>query len=86
MPPSTAIGKHAYCSSLCHNDPSIIIKEEPAQTQFWSNFEITKCCDYCEYKVKVIKIYLTLSVSIQCLYAGLVQKNPLVQKTELRNG
>ena len=27
-----------------------------AQTQFWVNFEITKCCGYLEYKVKVIKI------------------------------
>ena len=35
-------------------------KGEHAQTQFWSNFEITKCCGYREYKVKVIKIYLTL--------------------------
>ena len=31
-------------------------KGEHAQTQFWSNFEITKCCGYREYKVKVIKI------------------------------
>ena len=27
-------------------------KEEHAQTQFWSNFEITKCWSYLEYKVK----------------------------------
>ena len=33
-------------------------------TQFWSNFEFTKCCGYLEYKVKVIKI----SVSKQCIY------------------
>ena len=31
-------------------------KEEHAQTQFWPNFEITKCCGYREYKVKAIKI------------------------------
>ena len=31
-------------------------KGEHAQTQLWSNFEITKCCGYREYKVKVIKI------------------------------
>ena len=32
-------------------------KGEYAQTQFWSNFEITKCCGYLEYiMVKVIKI------------------------------
>ena len=30
-------------------------KGEHAQTQFWSNFEITKCCGYRGYKVKVIK-------------------------------
>ena len=49
------VGKHAYDSLLCHNDtgwnPPI-----HAQTQFWVNCEITKCCGYLEYKVKVIKI------------------------------
>ena len=30
---------------------------EHAQTQFWSNFEIIKCCGYLGYKVKVINIY-----------------------------
>ena len=51
-------------SLLCHNDTiykewlkSIYyFKGEHAQTQFWSNFEITKCCDDLEDKVKVIKI------------------------------
>ena len=27
-------------------------KGEHAQTQFWSNVEITKCCGYREYNVK----------------------------------
>ena len=39
-------------------------KGEHAQTQFWSKFEITKCCGDLEHKVKVIKIQLTLF----CLY------------------
>ena len=56
MPSTTNwVGKHAYDSLLCHNDtgwnPLI-----HAQTQFWVNFEMTKCCGYLEYKVKVIKI------------------------------
>ena len=42
---------------------------EHAQTQFWSNFEITKCCGYLGYKVKVIKIQF--SESKQCFYANL---------------
>ena len=33
-------------------------KEEHAQTQFRSNFEIAKCCGYREYKVKVINILI----------------------------
>ena len=33
-------------------------KGERAQTQFWSNFEITKWCGYREYKVQVIRIIL----------------------------
>ena len=45
-------------------------------TKFWSNFEITKFCGYREYKVKVIKILFTFfSISKQCIYASLVQKN-----------
>ena len=55
-PTANRVGKHAYCFLLCHNDPSIIVKGEHVQTQFWSNFEITKCSGYREYKVKVIKI------------------------------
>ena len=31
-------------------------KGEHVQTQFWSKFEITKCCDDLEHKVKLIKI------------------------------
>ena len=44
-------------------------KGEHAQTQFWSNFEITKCCGYLGYKVKVIKS--SFSDSKQCFYANL---------------
>ena len=36
-------------------------KAEHLQTQFWSNFETTECCDYPEYKVKISEINLTLS-------------------------
>ena len=51
-------------SFLCHNDTiykewlkSInYFKEEYAQSLFWSNFEITKCCADLEHKVMVIKI------------------------------
>ena len=42
-----------YCVTIIHQ---LFHRGEQAQTQFWSNFEITKCCGYHEYKVKVIKI------------------------------
>ena len=58
MSPNRNLSRQACfnCSLLCHNDPSINIKGEHAQTQFWSNFEITKCCGYREVKVKVANL------------------------------
>ena len=44
-------------------------KGEHAKTQVWSNYEITKCCGFLGYQVKVIKIYF--SDSKQCFYANL---------------
>ena len=63
-------------------------KREHAQTQYWSNFEITMCSGYLEYKIKIIKIYFTLFClpTMYLNYASLVEKNPLVQKAELRKG
>ena len=55
MPPTAkGVPKHAFCSLLCHNVQ--VFKGEHIHTQFSSNFEITKCCGYREYKVKVIEI------------------------------
>ena len=45
-----------YCVTMIKAEIINYFKGEHAQTQFWSNFEITKCCGYLEYKVKVIKI------------------------------
>ena len=56
-------------------------KGEHAQKQFWSNFEIKKCCGYREYKVKVIKIKFTLFF-LQTNY--MCRKKPLVQMKELK--
>ena len=58
------------------------------RAQSWSNFEIKKYCGYREYKVKGIKIKLLFSVSKQItrVLAILVQRKPLVQKTEVRKG
>ena len=57
MTPQTAIefGKLTYSSFFVSQCSINYFKGEHALTQFWSNFEITKCCGYREYKVKVIK-------------------------------
>ena len=42
MPPPTAIlvGKHAYCSLLCHNDPSIISRESMHMHNFGQTLKL----------------------------------------------
>ena len=70
-----------YCVTMIHQ----LLQGRACTNSIWSNFEITKCCGYGEYKVKVIKIELTFfSGSKQCIYASSLQKTPLVKKTELR--
>ena len=56
-PPNRSLSRQASLLLFIVSQWSITnFKGEHAQTQFWSNFEITKCCGYREYKVKVIKI------------------------------
>ena len=43
-----------YCFTMIRLKSINYFKGEHAQTQFWSNFETTKCCDYLD--VNVIKI------------------------------
>ena len=52
----------AYCSLLCHNDPSIILRESMHKHNFGQTLKL-QCFGYHEYKVKVIKIKLTLFLS-----------------------
>ena len=54
-----------YCVTMIHQ----LFQGRACTTQFLSNFEITKCCGYREYKVKITFL------SKQCIYASLVQKN-----------
>ena len=63
VPTNHNLSQQAIISSfLCHNDTVYkewlksfkYFKEEHAQSQFWSNFEITKCCGDLEHNVKVI--------------------------------
>ena len=62
---ASMLTKIIISSLLCHNDKKYIewlksinydFKGKHAQTQFWSNFEIRKCCGDLEHKVKFIKI------------------------------
>ena len=65
------------CSLICHNVPSIISRESMYKhMQFWSNFEITKCCVVTvNIRSRSIKSNSLFSVSkqITCIYACLVQ-------------
>ena len=46
-----------YCVTMIQAKIHQLVQEgEHAQTQFRSNFEITNCCGFLEYKVKVIEI------------------------------
>ena len=54
-PTAIGVGKHAYCSLLCHNVPSIISMESMHKDNFDQTLEL-QSAGYCEYTVKVIKI------------------------------
>ena len=41
-----------YCVTMIHQ----LFQGRACTNTIWSNFEITKCCGYGEYKVNVIKI------------------------------
>ena len=60
--PQFELASMAYCSLLCHNDPSIILRESMHKHNFGQILKL-QCCGYHEYKVKVIKIKLTLFLS-----------------------
>ena len=54
-----------YCVNVRYRLKSInYFKGEHAQTQFWSNFEIKKCCGYLEYKVNVIQNLINSFLSL----------------------
>ena len=54
-----------YCVTMIQASINYF-KGEHAQTQFWSNFENTKCCGYIEYKIRVINSFLSANnVSMQ---------------------
>ena len=45
-----------YCVTMLQAEIHQLFKGEHAQTEFWSNFDNTKCCEYLQYQVKVIEI------------------------------
>ena len=60
MSPNRSLSRQACLLLFIVSQRSIIyFKGEHAQTQFMSNFEITKCCGYREYKAKVTKIQIS---------------------------
>ena len=73
VPPTTiGVGKHANCSLLCHNDPSIIIKEKHSQTQFGQTMKLQSAMVTVNIRPRSLKYIQLFSVFKQCLYASLV--------------
>ena len=55
-----------YCDTLIQAELHLSLQGRAgALTQFWSNFEITKCCGYLEYKAKVNKSQSSNNASMQ---------------------
>ena len=86
--PTAIVGKHAYCSLLCHNAPSIISRESMHKHNFGQTLKLQSAVFTVNIRSMSLKSYSLFSVSKQIsrIYASLVQKKPLVQKTELRKG
>ena len=80
MLPLTAIcvGNHGYCSLLCHNDPSIISRKSMHKHNFGQTLKIKSAVVTLKTRSMSLQHNLLFSVSKQCNYASLVQKNPLV--------
>ena len=87
--PQTAnlIGKHAYCSLLCHNDtgwnPLIVSREHMHKHNFGQTLKLHSAVVTLN---KMSKSNILFSVSKQCINTSLVEQTLLIQKTELRNG
>ena len=55
-----------YCITMIQAKSINYFKGEHVQTQFWSNFENTKCCDNLEYRVNLVYSFLSVNnVSMQ---------------------
>ena len=88
-PTANWVGMHAYCSLLCHNDtswiPPIISKESMHIHNFGQTLKLQSAVVTLNIRRRSSKSNL-LPPFQQCLYASLVEKDPLVQNTELRKG
>ena len=87
-PTAIGVGKHPYCSLLCHNVPSIISRESMHKHNFGQTLKLQGAVNTVNIRSRSLKSNSLFSVSkqITCIYASLVQKKPFVQKTELRKG
>ena len=80
------VGKHAYCSLLCHNDTSIISKKSMHKHNFGQTLNLQSAVVTVNIRSRSLKSNQRFSGSKQCIYASSVQKTPLVKKTGLRKG
>ena len=73
--PQYESGKHAYCSLLCHNDPSIISGESTHKHIFGQTLKFLSAVVMVNIRSRSLNLVHS-SVSKQCIYASLVQKKP----------
>ena len=78
------VGKHANCFILCHTFPSIISRESMHKHNFGQTLKLQSAVVWSR-SLKSNSLF-SVSKQIICIYASLVQKKTLVQKTELRKG
>ena len=70
------VGKHTFCSLLCHNVPSIISRESMHKHNFGQTLKLQSAVVTVNIRSKSLKSSSLFSVSkqITCICASLVQK------------
>ena len=88
LPTAIGVGKLAYCLLLCHNAPSIILRESMHKHTFGQTLKLHSAVVTVNIRSRSLnRIHSFLSPNkLHVSLASLVQKNHVVQKTELRKG
>ena len=78
VPPTTiGVGKHAYCSLLCHNVTSIISRESMQKHYFGQTLKLQSDVVPVNIRSRSLKksnSLFSVSKQITCIFASLVQK------------